>query len=109
MTYLLDHGLQPERTRLAWRRTCLAVITGAVLAVRLLPEVMGRAGLAVALAALLGAGVLAGLASRRNRRVESVFRHGAHPPGAGVLALLATGVSASSAVAIVGVVLHATG
>lgn len=107
MTHLLDDGLQPERTRLAWRRTCLAVVTGAVVAVRLLPEVMGVLGLAVALVALLGGGGLTVLADRRARQVARMFRRGGPPPGAGALALLAAGVSASSVIALVGVSLHA--
>lgn len=108
-SFLLDEGLQPERTRLAWRRTCLAAVTGAVVAVRLLPEVMGPVGLVVAALALLGAAVLAVLADRRARQVAQVFRGGARPPGAGVLSLLAGGASAASAVAAVGVLLHAAG
>ena len=38
---LFDEGLQPERTELAWRRTALAIATGALVSLRLLPELLG--------------------------------------------------------------------
>ncbi|MFC3690072.1 DUF202 domain-containing protein [Aquipuribacter hungaricus] len=107
--HLLDAGLQPERTRLAWRRTTLAVLTGAALSARLLPEVLGPAGMVLALVALAGAGALAVLADRRSRQVVRALRDGGPPPGAGALALLAGGTSAAAAVAAVGVLVHAAG
>jgi len=36
-----DVGLQPERTALAWRRTGLAILAGSLVAIRILPEVLG--------------------------------------------------------------------
>jgi hypothetical protein len=52
-----DPGLQPERTRLAWRRTALTVVVVALLAARL--AVVRGAPLAIAGAALLWLAVLA--------------------------------------------------
>jgi hypothetical protein len=47
---LFDPGLQPERTALAWRRTGLAMAGGALLALRVFPDLIG--GWAVVLAGL---------------------------------------------------------
>lgn len=38
---MFDRGLQPERTELAWRRTALSVGVGSVVALRILPTLLG--------------------------------------------------------------------
>ncbi|MER5887596.1 DUF202 domain-containing protein [Streptomyces sp. NPDC001941] len=67
-----DPGLQPERTRLAWRRTTLACTVAAVLAGRLAlhdgPSPLGLLG--TALGALAWLGFLA-VAHRRIRLLDS--------------------------------------
>jgi uncharacterized membrane protein YidH (DUF202 family) len=93
-----DPGLQPERTALAWRRTALALAAGALVAVRLLPPVLGLWSLAAALAGTALAGVIWVLAGRRARRTREALRHPAAPlPGAGLLLLLAL-IAAAAAV-----------
>ncbi|BCL16096.1 MULTISPECIES: DUF202 domain-containing protein [Micromonospora] len=60
----VDPGLQPERTRLAWRRTALAVTVVTVLAVRLAVD-GGVAGTLAAALALLTWGAALVLCWRR--------------------------------------------
>ncbi|MFJ6796299.1 DUF202 domain-containing protein [Streptomyces sp. NPDC091268] len=67
-----DAGLQPERTRLAWRRTTLSCSVAAVLALRQVlhgagsaVEVTGAAGIALLWLAFLG------LAHRRMRALAA--------------------------------------
>ncbi|MFT2753242.1 DUF202 domain-containing protein [Clavibacter sp. Sh2088] len=98
-----DPGLQPERTALAWRRTALALVVGSLLGLRVLPALLGTAGLVVAAAGVVvaAAGVVAALAvlataHRRYRRVHRILTAGpAHPdrpaalPGGALPALVA--------------------
>jgi uncharacterized protein DUF202 len=63
-----EYGAQPERTRLAWRRTTLSFAVAAALAVRsVLARDAGPAGYAVAALGVLSWLVLLRLAHRRIR------------------------------------------
>jgi uncharacterized membrane protein YidH (DUF202 family) len=93
-----DRGTQPERTRLAWRRTTLGFALVVVLAVRdVVVTPNHRAGvafIAVALSALAWVGFLV-LAHRRIRVLTSVDRP--PPPGeAGMLGAAGVVVLASA-------------
>ena len=72
---LFDPGLQPERTELAWRRTTLALIVGALVALRLLPPALGSWSIIVGLAGLVLAAIIWVLADRRARLTSHVLRH----------------------------------
>jgi uncharacterized membrane protein YidH (DUF202 family) len=64
---LYDTGLQPERTALAWRRTALALAGGALVAVRIVPAVVGPWAYLPTGAGLVLAVVILVLAHRRYR------------------------------------------
>lgn len=105
---VFDPGLQPERTELAWRRTALSLSVGSLVALRLLPVVLGNAAWALAgVAGLLAAGVL-WLGSRRRYRavVAALARDGdrAILPDSLLLATLATSVLLAGLAAVVVVI-----
>ncbi|MFD8964910.1 DUF202 domain-containing protein [Streptomyces sp. NPDC059568] len=95
-----DPGLQPERTRLAWRRTTLTCTVVAVLAARQAIQGGGTAATpaAVTAVALVWLGFLA-VAHRRVRALDSV-RPRALPVSGAVATAVCTVLLAMCAVAV---------
>lgn len=107
---LFDPGLQPERTRLAWRRTLLALVVAVVVGERVLAPVIGRAALVGAGAALLVVLALSVLVAARTRAADASLRScgdlsAGH--GAGVLAATALLCAGAGALALVLLVVRA--
>lgn len=101
MTYQrFDQGLQPERTALASRRTSLNIAAGGLVAMQLLPEVIGLWGIVLGVAGVIAGLGLARAALRRERRESAVLVTGSGllPDGSMllVLAVAATGVGVVS-------------
>jgi uncharacterized membrane protein YidH (DUF202 family) len=71
MSTVYDPGLQPERTLLAWRRTCLSFALAGAVAVRFTTEVAGP--LAV-VAGVLGVGLALGAYAGIHRRYRAAHR-----------------------------------
>ena len=92
MNTLFDPGLQPERTELAWRRTCLAFAVGSLIALRLLPAALGSPWwIMVGVVGLAASGVLWVWARGRSRALNTILaRDGdrGRLPGAGPLCVL---------------------
>ncbi len=106
MSELYDVGLQPERTRLAWRRTVLVLFLGAVVAERMLAPKLGYWSLVIGLVGLSGAGFLAYASHRRAGRVVRALTAGEPLPSGGALvAVLSTLVTGGAIIALVLVVL----
>ncbi|AWK07891.1 DUF202 domain-containing protein [Streptomyces spongiicola] len=98
-----DPGLQPERTRLAWRRTTLAFTVAAALAVRQVVRhgsVTAGDVVAFALSAVVWLGFLA-VAHRRIRAMALLRPPGAMPFAQAAAATVCTLALAGFAAAIV--------
>lgn len=94
----VDIGLQIERTTLAWRRTALAVAVGSLVAMRLLPEMLGGIGWIVpGSAGLAGALWMWWMARRRHRAFLEHVAAGAAPRVGGAVALCAIAVGTALA------------
>ncbi|MFD1721294.1 DUF202 domain-containing protein [Amnibacterium endophyticum] len=100
MTAPVDPGLQPERTALSWRRTLLALAVGALVSVRVLPDVLGPWTIGTGLA---GVAVAIGLwlaAARRARAASAAFGSGGVMPGGLLLAATAVLTAAGAALGL---------
>jgi uncharacterized membrane protein YidH (DUF202 family) len=89
-----DAGLQPERTLLAWRRTCLAIGVGGLLFIRFAVAELGVVAVVLGLAGLLLAAGAYVDAARRYRRVHGHLTDGRELPSAALpITLLAASVA----------------
>jgi uncharacterized membrane protein YidH (DUF202 family) len=89
-----DPGLQPERTKLAWQRTSLALAVGSAVAIRLLTPQAGVVATVAGCAGLLLALVALGGTHFRYRRVDRSLRADATLQSVSAFPLIATTGSA---------------
>lgn len=102
MSPLYDPGLQPERTRLAWRRALLTLAVGTLVALRYLPGTLGVWSLGIG---LLTWAVLWWLATLRGRRTQTALVESPGPlPGGALLLGLAVVAVVVAASGLLGVV-----
>ena len=97
---LFDPGLQPERTALAWRRTLLSLLVGGLLALRVLPPVLGAWSLVASALGLVLTAVLWVLAQRRAGRVRRALEDSGQLPGGALLLLLSLLVCGGAVLAL---------
>ncbi len=94
-TELFDRGLQPERTLLAWRRTCLALATADAIAVKLLALESAVATVAIGMVGLVVPAIAWVLATARyravHRRLTRTDGETALPPGGPVIGVATLG------------------
>ena len=108
---VLDEGLQPERTLLAWRRTAVALAVGALVGARVLEPSLGVLALVAGLAGLVVA-LAVGLAGRRRfLRLARVLDAGGEPlsPGGALPAWTCVAVLAAALAGGVYVLVRAAG
>jgi putative membrane protein len=97
---LFDLGLQPERTALAWRRSVLGLAVGAVVALRILPPLLGAWAIGAGLTGLVSAAAIWILASRRARAVHKSLLTSSPLPGGGLLLHLTITVTVGAALGL---------
>jgi uncharacterized membrane protein YidH (DUF202 family) len=106
-TTLFDPGLQPERTELAWRRTTLSLAIGAIVALRILPPVLGAWSISLGFAGLAFTATIWILAARRAAQTrQALLQHLPPPRPATIMLLLSTTTSAGAALGLLYVTLH---
>ena len=85
-----DPGLQPERTRMAWRRTLFGLTVIALGALRLLPQAAGTVGVLLSALALSSTAALWWVIRRRNHKTDGALARGDATllPGGATLAVV---------------------
>jgi uncharacterized membrane protein YidH (DUF202 family) len=104
-----DAGLQPERTLLAWRRTCLALAVASAIIVRFASETVGPVAVVLGIAGVMAAAGGYIRAATRYRRAHDELTSSGELPIDGLAlaavtsALLLIGIGAGAYVVGVGI------
>ena len=102
-----DPGLQPERTLLSWRRTCLALAVPSLVSVRFAAEILGVAAIAFGVVGLVMAIAAYVAAGHRYRRAHQALSTDGELPTDGAALVLMLGalvtIGTACAVYVVGI------
>jgi uncharacterized membrane protein YidH (DUF202 family) len=99
VTGLFDPGLQPERTGLAWQRTCLAFLAGSLVAMKVLPPILGPWSLLLGVAGVLESVLLLFVVRRRYLQHHQILTAPDGPPARAADGFLPAALGASTLVA----------
>lgn len=97
---MFDPGLQPERTALAWRRTTISLVLGALVSLRILPPVLGHWSLSIGFGGLVLAGLLWRQANVRSAIAQRNLRSGEPLPGGSLPLAIGLAVSGAGMLAL---------
>ncbi|KHK95499.1 hypothetical protein LK09_19195 [Microbacterium mangrovi] len=101
---VFDAGLQPERTLLAWRRTCLSIAAGFVATIKYFTDAIGAWAIALGVVGLGLAGMAWFVCTLRYRRVHrGLVNRGALTSGGTLPLLVAGAVSVGAVTALIAV------
>lgn len=104
MSRLFDPGLQPERTGLAWQRTCISFLGGSLVAMKVLPQILGEWSVLLGAAGAAEAAILLLAVRRRylghHRLLTSEGGETAPLANGRLIAALALSVAAAGAVSL---------